>query len=425
MFLKIVLHSLTRRCRRKIVAVASVWIGISLIAGLLILCNDVGDKMSLELRSFGANIRVESLASAVPFRVGDYQVARSRGPAYLEESDIPHIKEIFWRNNILGIVPRLQGEGRVNGKDVRLLGVWFEHRILIPGGEPFMTGARQVYRHWNVRGTWPSSGSEEEALVGEDLARRLVLSPGSRVRVKSPSGSWPLTVSGIASTGGRDDSAIIAPLTVVQGLASLQGKVSDIDVSALTTPENKLVEKYHQDPRLLTPQELERWFCTPYPGSVAAAIEKVIPGSAARVVRRVSETQGAVLTRIKGLMLFLACAVLVACCLSVAGSLAAAIMERRTEVALLQAIGAHRGAVLLLCLTESALIGGAGGILAALTGPWIGGWLTRAIFESEPSIHLAPIFLAPFLGMLTAGLGSLWPVWQALNQDVAQVLHGS
>jgi hypothetical protein len=39
---------------------------------------------------------------------------------------------------------------------------------------------------------------------------------------------------------------------------------------------------------------------------VAAEIQKSVPGSAARVVRKVSETQGAILTRIEGLMFLLA-----------------------------------------------------------------------------------------------------------------------
>lgn len=426
MFWRLLVDSIVRRKSRRVVATLAVWIGISLIVGLLTLSIDVGDKMNLELRSFGANIKVLPVASSIPVRVGDYQLTPSMGSDYLEEGDIPKLKKTFWRNNIMGIVPRLWANGELDGQEVKLLGIWFEHEIPVEGGSPFLTGARQIYKHWNVKGNWPLSETGNECLIGEELARRLNVSIGNQVEVKTATGSMVFKVSGTLSTGDREEeAAIIAPLKTVQMITNLKGKASNVDVSALTTPENKLAEKYRQDPKSLTPAEYERWSCTPYPGSVAAEIQKTIPNSVAQIIRRVSETQGVVLTRIKGLMFLLAILTLVACCLSVMGILTSAVLERRPEVALLQAIGAHRSDVLVLFLVEASILGIIGGTLAGITGSWIGQWLVRVIFNSEPNAHLASIMLSPFLGLVIAWLGSLWPVWQALNQDIAQVLHGN
>lgn len=425
MFWRLLVDSMVRRKSRKVLAALAVWIGISLVVGLFTLSIDLGDKMNLELRSFGANIKVLPVASSIPVRIGNYQLTPSMGSDYLEESDIPKLKKIFWRNNIMGIVPRLWANGELNGRNEKILGIWFEHKIPVEGETPFSTGARQIYKHWNVRGNWPSSETGNECLVGEELIRRLNVSIGDRVEVKTPIGSAAFRVTGIVSTGDKEDTAIIAPLKAVQTITGLKGKVSDIDVSALTTPENKLAKKYHLDPKSLTPAEYERWSCTPYPDSVSAEIQKTIPNSVARVIRRVSETQGAVLTRIEGLMLLLAIVTLVASCLSVMGILASSVLERRPEMALLQAIGAHRRDVLVLYLAEAAFLGIIGGILAGITGSWIGQWLVRVIFNSEPNTHLASIMLSPFLGIIIAWAGSLWPVWQALSQDTAQVLHGN
>jgi len=66
--------------------------------------------------------------------------------------------------------------------------------------------------------------------------------------------------------------------------------------------------------------------------------------------------------------------------LSVAGVLTSAVLERRAEVALMQAIGASRESVLLLFLSEGAVLGLAGGLLAAATGSFLGQWLVRAVF---------------------------------------------
>lgn len=420
---RIVARCLTRRLSRKALSVLAVWIGLSLVLGLLSLSLDVGDKMNQELQSFGANIAVEPLSSSLPIDVGGHRVATGT-PSYLNESDLSKLKSssFFWRNNISGAVARLQGTVEANGEEAGILGVWLDHAVPGPGNEPFVTGARQVYRHWALQGRWPQT--DEECLVGEVLARRLALSAGDRIAVRASDGQTILWVSGVVATGGKDEATIVAALPVVQRLLGLPGRISGVDVSALTTPDNKLAEKYRQDPDSLTPDEYERWYCTPYPGVVAKQIQETISGSAARVVRRVSEAQGAVFSRTKGLIGLLAGLTLVVCSLSVAGILTASVLERRSEVALLHAIGARRADVLVLFAIEMAIIGIAGGLLAAITGPILGKWFVAAVFESVVDPHASVVLVAPWLGLGIAWAGGLWPVWQAINQDAAQVLHG-
>jgi putative ABC transport system permease protein len=425
MLWRILIDSLTRRMSRKVLSVLAVWIGLTLVLGLLALSLDVGDKINLELRSFGANIKVEPLASAIPVEVGGHRLASEVVQSYLDEADLSKLKAIsfFWRNNILGIAPRLRARAEVNGQDVDLVGVWFDHQVATGGNEPLVTGAHQVYTHWIVKGRWPNDGGQ--CLVGEATARRLKVALGDRIALKAGGESTVLTVTGLMTSGDKDDGAIIAPLSTVQALLKAPGKISGADVSALTTPDNKLAEKYLQEPKSLTPDEYERWYCTPYPGVVAQQIQEVIPGSAARVVRRVSETQGMVFSRTKGLIALLAMLTLAVCSLSVTGILTASVLERRPEMALLQAIGARRADVLVLFLTETAILGIAGGLLAAATGPVLGKWLVSVVFGSSGEFHLAVVLLAPFLGLGIAWAGGLWPVWQAVNQDAAQVLHGN
>jgi putative ABC transport system permease protein len=424
MLSRILIDSLSRRLSRKALSVVAVWIGLTLVLALLSLSVDVGDKMNLELRSFGANITVEPLASAIPVDVGGHRLAAEAVPSYLDEGELSKLKAIsfFWRNNILGVAPRLRATAQVGGQDVDLVGVWIDQQVPT-GNEPLVTGARQVYRHWAVQGAWPSGG--DQCLVGSAVARRLALSPGDTVRVAVRGEDVALNVAGVVTSGDKDDGAIIAPLSTVQRLLGTPGKVSSADVSALTTPDNKLAEKYRQDPKSLTPDEYDRWYCTPYPGAVAKQIQELIPGSAARVVRRVSETQGMVFSRTKGLIVLLAALTFVVCGLSVTGILTAAVLERRPEMALLQAIGARRADVLVLFLAEMAILGIAGGVLAAFTGPLLGQWLVSVVFASTAELHLAVVLIAPFLGLALAWAGGLWPVWQAVNQDAAQVLHGN
>lgn len=415
--------SLTRRKSRKALAALAMWIGLTLVVGMLTLSLDVGDKMNRELLAFGANIRLEPVATSLAVRVGGHNLGTSVDASYVDESSLAILKTIFWRNNILGIVGRLWSEADIGDQRVPVLGVWIDRQIAVNDAEPFKTGARKVYGHWKVTGAWPNS--QDECLIGAQLARKSGLGPGDQIVLRSSTLTKQLRVTGIVTTGEREDGAIVTPLATAQALSGLDGQVSEADVSALTTPENILAEKYRRDPESLTPVEYERWYCTPYPGSVAAEIQKEVPGVVARVVRRVSETQGAILKRIDGLIYLLAALTLVGCCMSVAGVLAASILERRSEVALLQAIGAEEGAVWRLLLVEAGILGLLGGALAAATGPLLGQWLVQAVFGAQSETHVAPALLAPLLGILIAWTANLWPVRRTLRQSTAHVINGN
>jgi len=405
--MRLLFDSLARQRRRKVLAVTAVWIGISLVVGLLALSLDVGDKMNRELRAFGANIRLEPASTAIPVRVGGYELTSAVAPAYLDQTALGTLKTIFWANNLLEVAPRLWATGRIADHTVTLLGIQFDHRPA----------------HWALDGAWPSRPNE--CLLGAELARSGWFTVGQSVAVAGASRTITLRIRGIVSIGDGDERALIAPLATVQELSGLAGKISEADLSALTTPENRLAEQYRLDPTSLTPTDYDRWYCTPYPGSVARNVQEAIPGSVARVVRRVSESQGAVLTRINGLVMVLSLLAALACTLSVMGVLTSSVLERQTEVALLKALGAHDGSVLRLFLTEAGLLGLLGGTLAASTGSLLGAWLLRVVFGGPAEPHGALWLLAPLLGCLTALAATALPIRHTLRRDAATVLHGN
>jgi putative ABC transport system permease protein len=422
MFARLLVSALTRRRNRKLLAAAAIWLGVTLVVGMLALSVEVGDAMRREVLSFGANLRIEPVASAIAIRLGGHDLSDQERPAYLEQGELASLRTIFWRNNILSALPRLWAEGSVAGRSAPLLGVPFQAPPPHGRHDPLAVDARAAYPHWQVTGRWP--GSPRECLIGAALAGRLGLRAGEAITVRVASSQENVRLVGLLATGGREDGALVMPLATVQRLAALAGRISEADVSALTTPENRLAERFHDDPGSLTPAEYERFYCTPFPGSVAADIQKGIPGSSVRVVRRVAESQGAVLGRLGSLMLTLAVVTLLACSLSVAGVLAAAVLERRGEIALMRALGAMRGSVVRLFLAETAALGLAAGLLAAGSGALLARLLVGAIFGARPEVPAAVLLLAPLLGVGTSWLGSAWPVWRALGEAPAPVLHG-
>lgn len=85
----------------------------SLISALLAVSIDIGDKMSRELKSYGANILIEPAGQAALPALFSESSNPLSGQDFLDEAELPNIKDIFWRNNIVGFAPMLGGEASV------------------------------------------------------------------------------------------------------------------------------------------------------------------------------------------------------------------------------------------------------------------------------------------------------------------------
>lgn len=134
---------LGRNLRRKGLAIMTVFLASSLISALLAVSIDIGDKMSRELKSYGANILIEPAGQAALPALFSENSNPLSGQDFLDEAELPNIKDIFWRNNIVGFAPMLGGDVDVNGKEVRILGTFFSQPVDIPDEEGFETGQKR------------------------------------------------------------------------------------------------------------------------------------------------------------------------------------------------------------------------------------------------------------------------------------------
>src|SRR5579885_2276895 len=75
-----------------------------------------------------------------------------------------------------------------------------------------------------------------------------------------------------------------------------------------------------------------------------------------RVIRRVAEGEGAILTRVRILLWLVTVAALLAAALAVGASSAASVLERRTEIGVMKALGAGSAKVGLLLAAEQLLL---------------------------------------------------------------------
>ncbi len=419
MFVRLVYESFRRQKRRKVLAGAAITLGVTVATAMIAVATDIGDKINRELRTIGANLVVTPQEDSLDVEIGGVNLKPPSDGAFLNEADLPKIKGTFWHNNITGFAPMLPVNVSIEqdgtSQDVTLLGTYFAKNLSY-GTEEFTTGVRTTHPWWKVSGAWPDDNSQD-VLVGERLALRLGEKAGDELTLSGRQ----LRVSGILSTGGAEDDEIVAPLALAQQILGRPGAVRRVYVSALTKPEDAFGRR---DPKSMSGAVYDRWYCTPYPQAIALQLTEAIPHSQAEQIRQVSQNEGAVLTRIEGLIFLITLAALFASALAVSAAMATAIFERRAEIGLMKALGAGKLAVAAVFFAEALLLGLLGGLVGFTAGALLAHQIGQSIFNSQISIQpvLLPVILA--IAVIVTFAGSAAAIRRAVGLDPVFALRG-
>jgi len=449
MFLRLIADNFVRRPRRKLLTAAALSLGMAVATAALSVSLDVGDRLSQEFRSLGANLVVTPEADSLPLEIGGVDIRPANSGAYLPEADLPKIKAVFWHNNITAFAQVLETAVTIEQpgphplpdisvahagaayplpqlSKIQVFGTWSQHKIPLSDGSEFLTGIEKTNPWWRVEGRWFADDAAE-CVLGKNLAKRLGMTIGSRfTALETKEGTDVLTgrewmVVGLLETGGTEDDGAVVPLKVAQDLANKPGQYRKLYVSALTKPEDDFARR---DPKTMNPAELEKWSCSPYVSSIAFSIKQVLPGSDVRVIRRVADGEGKILTRVRTLLWLVTFASLLAAALAVGASSAASVIERRTEIGLMKALGAGSGTVGWLLATEQLLLALVGGCIGYAGGLLLARFLGTRIFgvPPEPSFLVLGVILV--LAAAVTLLGSALPLRRAARFDPAPILRG-
>jgi putative ABC transport system permease protein len=415
MFVRLVYESFRRQKRRKVLAGIAITLGVAVATAMIAVATDIGDKINRELRSYGANLLVTPQEDTLDVEIGGVNLKPPSDGAFLNEADLPKVRGTFWRHNIVGFAPMLPVATDIAGVKAILLGTYFSKPLSF-GKEDFVTGVRTTNPWWKVNGAWPSDDSSD-VLVGERLASKLALHAGAEIDIAGQNHK----VAGILSTGAAEDDQVVVPLHVAQQALGKPGAVRRIYVSALTKPEDALAKR---DPKTMNPELFDRWYCSPYVQSIAYQLQEAIPHSHAEQIRQVAQNEGTVLSRIKGLMLLITFAALLASALAVSAAMATAIFERRAEVGLMKALGAGHRSVAAIFFAEAALLAIFGGAAGYAAGILLAHQIGRAIFSSQITVQpvLFPIILAIAVAVTFAG--SAAAIRKAVLLDPVFALRG-
>ena len=382
MYIRMITASLLRRRSRMIIALLAISIGAMILSGLVTIYYDVPRQMGAQFRSYGANMILVSEGDTIT----QQQVDETR-------QQIPADK-------LVGIAAYRYQTVRINDRPVMAAAADLEQ---VRNTSPF----------WLVDGEWPAK--EGEIMIGKNLAETYNLKVGKRTtctyapesETEAENGeteevvldNWvDFTVTGILDTGGKEEDYAYMLLSDMEKLTGLP---TEYDVCELSVSGNS--------------SELS---------DIADTIARNVEGIQARLVKRVTESEDTVLSKLQSLVLLVTVVVLALTMICVATTMTAVVAERRKEIGLRKALGASNGSIISEFMGEGVVLGAFGGLLGSFLGFLFAQAVSRNVFNS--SITLMP-WLIPvtiIASVLVTGIACLIPIRSATQVDPALVLKG-
>lgn len=393
MYLRMVVSSLLRRRSRMLIALLAITIGATILSGLVTIYYDIPRQLGKEFRSYGANLAL--------FPQGD---------AKIELTELEKIKDKIGREKIVGMAPYRYYTTRINEQPYILAGTDLEE-------------AKKNSPFWYMEGEWVKNDEKDKAIIGKEIARTLNLTIGDSFTVKGVKYqeqaiassqdksseenkermvgeryfSKKLEVKGIVTTGGAEEEFIFLNI----------GQLSEIIAGPL---EADIVECSIE----LDAEELHQLADTISEGKTILA----------RPVRRVTQSQSVVLGKLKALVYLVTIVVLIITMISVSTTMMAMISERRKEIGLKKALGAHNEIIIKEFLGEGAILGVLGGVFGVILGFYFAQQISLNVFGRAIYFQWGLIPVTILVSALITTLASIIPVRKVLDIHPAIVLRG-
>ncbi|UCF08558.1 MAG: hypothetical protein JSW28_02390, partial [Thermoplasmata archaeon] len=205
MLLRILGKSISRRKGRIAIAIVAVMMGASITGALITTSMNIKEQVGLEFRQYGANILLVPKSESISVSIGDVDYGSVTEQRYLEESDLPKIKEINWSKNILGYAPYLYSVVTVENQKTVLSGVWFDQ-------------IKRISPWWDLTGNWIDNRSDaESAIIGITVSKVLGVGIGDDLTICYNDTvnvtQKTVKVGGIVNTGSSEDNQIFVTLS--------------------------------------------------------------------------------------------------------------------------------------------------------------------------------------------------------------------
>ena len=366
--------SLLRRRSRMLIALLSIAIGATILSGLVTIYYDVPRQMGAQFRSYGANMIL--VPSGGEMMTSD-QAAKSL-------SQIPD-------SQLVGASPYRYVSVEMTSRQ----------RSFVTAGTDFEQ-VQATSPYFKVEGEWPSE--DRQVLVGAATASLIDVRVGSVIEISYKlEGTYKrrtlnLTVSGILETGGDEEEYIYISTKAMEDLTTQTDVMDVMELSISATAD-----------------ELE---------ACAEKINALDNGVSARLVKRVTKSETAVLAKLQALVFLVTAVVLLLTMICVSTTMMAVVSERRREIGLRKALGASDQSIRTEFLGEGTFLGLLGGLLGTALGFAFAQVVSVHVFGS--SITFQPLLLPATViaSVVISALSCLLPIRRAIAIDPALVLKG-
>ena len=508
MFIRMVTASLLRRRSRMLIALLSIGIGATILAGMVTIYYDVPRQMRAQMRSYGANMLLmpgdgetldsdklarvltlfpeDALVGAAPYRYVRLDMTSRQQSFTTAGTDFSQVLKTSPYFSVEGSYPEKGREVLVGKAIAETIGVkvgsdmelTWQPTAVVSGGDAASDRVPGATLTGSAEG-W-SGGAVSVTVVLDDEAkiRELTIDAstqtaefGGRTQTEPEFAAQfigkglPITLSSVSAGQGEAEGAGAAAQDAPETSDQAQGDCVDA-LTGATVTSTAVVEalnsarqataaskpntvRYTVTGILTTGGEEEGYVFMSIAdmealtgedkldvaelsvsaeeaqlNAFAEAVTQSGEGVKARLVKRVTKSETAVLGKLQALVFLVTVVVLLLTMICVSTTMMAVVSERRREIGLRKALGASDGSIRVEFLGEGVFLGILGGVLGAILGFVFAQVVSVNVFGS--SITFQPLLLpvTVLVSVMIAAVSCLMPIKRAVAIDPAIVLKG-
>ncbi|WP_421793045.1 FtsX-like permease family protein [Gardnerella sp. KA00127] len=429
MFITMLFSAVFRRKSRALMAVIATLVGAATLFCLAAICLVVPQQMSDEMRAYGANIIVTPIE-------GEWKNG-------IDRAMVLHTNDMVLAKGAMRSATYRYENVRINAAPYVLAGI-------------DVRSVKSLNKHWNVDGSWPSSGN---VMVGRDVALAMGLKIGSRIAIayrssdntagshkpaeksanKSTNQSADKPAENQAQNSSANSSDQSAQNSSQQKL--VEGRVStDIMDTHGTTfrvcgildtggAEDSMLYALNADVNSLTgvKRGADVIAYSSSSPSVDAVVRSINDMTSMRVraqqVTKVTAADTGIITMLRSLFCIVSLVVLVLMMVGVSTTISSIVQQRRNEIGLRKALGASARSIGVEFTAEAGVYGFVGGIAGTAVGYVFARLLAAMVFSRDLGVNWWLVVFSIVFSVAASCVAALPPVLRASKINPAIVLR--